>query len=437
MLRGLGGALLPLPWLPSLARATAVPSPEPHPLVIFRVANGVAQALGGAVPESDKFWPSREGPLTAASLGADQRTRSTSELAAHAEGLLMVNGAYAGFPAIAELHAGGGNQLLTAMPPGPPTETIMTYGQGESIDNYVARMNPDVNRGEPLTLFTGRRSGFGEEILSYRGPNDLRAAEDDPWSVYVRLTGGNLPARERRSVNDLVLEQLRDLLGSSQLSAEDRAKLELHTESVWDFEGLCARLASESEVGLEELSGLSRLDDHRITFARMHADVLALALSCDLARAATLQVGDRTDLTQYTILGEKLASYHSISHRQSPDDVIRHALIDRLHLQTFGYLLDQLEARGLLERSVVCFVSELGHGVSHTYHRQPWIIAGRGDGTLRTGAYLRLPEFTHNRLLNTLITATGLRTSDGGPITDFGDPSLDPGLVDEMVAVPV
>jgi hypothetical protein len=82
-------------------------------------------------------------------------------------------------------------------------------------------------------------------------------------------------------------------------------------------------------------------------------------------------------------------------------------------------------------------VSELGHGVTHTYHRQPWIIAGQGDGTLRTGAYLKLPEFTHNQLLNTLITATGLRTPEGGAITDFGDPSLEPGLVDELVAVPV
>jgi hypothetical protein len=436
-LRGVGGVVLPLPFLPSVARATAVPSRDPHPLVVFRVANGVAQALNfDGVQESDKFWPSRAGALSTEGLGEDVG-QSTSVLAPYASRLMMVNGAYAPFPPQAELHAAGGNQLLTAMPPGPPTHTVMTYAQGESIDNYVARMNPDVNRGEPLTLFTGRRSGFGSEILSYRGPNDLRSAEDDPWSVYVRLTGGEVSVGERRSVNDHVLEQLRALMSSSQLGEADRKRLEQHTESIWDFETLCGRLAAEAEVGMEELSGLSRLDDYRLTFARLHADVIALALSCDLARAATLQIGDRTDLTQYTIRGEKLATYHSISHRQAEDDAVRHAAIDRLHLEAFRYLLDQLASRDVLDRSVVCFVSELGHGVTHTYHRQPWVIAGRGDGTLRTGVYLELPEFTHNQLLNTLITATGLRTPEGGAITDFGDPSLEQTLCDAMVAVPV
>ncbi|MCA9489847.1 MAG: DUF1552 domain-containing protein [Myxococcales bacterium] len=432
MLKGLGGVVLPLPLLASLP-ARGADRGDPHPLVIVRQGNGVAQ---GNAAEGDSFWPTQEpGPFTSDSLRA-QGSQSTAVLARFAEHLLMVRGTYAPFPALAERHAAGGNQLLTAMPPGPPTHTIMTYAQGESVDNLVARLQPHINGGEPLTLFTGGRAGMGEEILSYRGPNDLRAAEDDPWSVYKRLTGGAGSPDQRRSVNDFVLDQLRDLSGSSQLSAEDRLRLERHTDAIRDFEVLCDRLSSQVETGMAGLSGLGTLDENRITMARLHCEILAIALECDLVRAVTLQVGDRTDLTQYTIDGTKLREFHSISHReQGPEDFELHRSIDRMMLtDVYGYLLNRLEERGILKRSVVVWVSELGDGVNHDYIDLPWMIAGRGDGTLLNGGYVRAANRTHNKMLNTLITATGLRAADGGPWTTFGDASLEPGLLDTAVS---
>ncbi|MCB9697099.1 MAG: DUF1552 domain-containing protein [Alphaproteobacteria bacterium] len=432
MLKGLGGVVLPLPLLTSLP-ARGAERGDPHPLVIVRQGNGVAQ---GNADEGDSFWPTQSpGPITTEGL-RQQASQSTAVLARFAPDLLMVRGTSATFPALAERHAAGGNQLLTAMPPGAPTHTIMTYARGESVDNLVARLQPQVNGGEPLTLFTGGRAGMGEEVLSYRGPDDLRAAEDDPWSVYKRLTGGAGSPDQRRSVNDFVLDQLRELSASSQLSAEDRLRLERHTDSVRDFEVLCGKLASQYETTMEGLSGLGTLDENRITMARLHCEILALALECDLVRAATLQVGDRTDLTQYTIDGVKLRQFHSISHReQGPADYDLHRSIDRMMLtDVYGYLLNRLEERGILQRSVVVWVSELGDGVTHDFNDLPWMIAGRGDGTLINGGYVRAANKSHNKLLNTLITATGIRAADGGPWTTFGDPSLEPGLLDTAVS---
>ena len=80
--------------------------------------------------------------------------------------------------------AGGGNQLLTAARCGPLTDTVMTLAMGESIDNWIARQS-DINGGQPLTLYAGRRDNYGEECLSYRGPQLLRGAESDPFAVYV------------------------------------------------------------------------------------------------------------------------------------------------------------------------------------------------------------------------------------------------------------
>ena len=57
-----------------------------------------------------------------------------------------------------------------------------------------------------------------------------------------------------------------------------------------------------------------------------------------------------------------------------------------------------------------------------------------GDGTLAQGRFVDGGGVTHNQVLNTLITATGLRTASGGPIADFGDDSLAGGLLPEMLA---
>jgi hypothetical protein len=58
--------------------------------------------------------------------------------------------------------------------------------------------------------------GYINEVLSYRGPKDLRAADRNPWSVYTKMVGitqlpeeliAQIKAR-RTSVNDLLREQM-------------------------------------------------------------------------------------------------------------------------------------------------------------------------------------------------------------------------------------
>lgn len=67
--------------------------------------------------------------------------------------------------------------------------------------------------------------------------------------------------------------------------------------------------------------------------------------------------------------------------------------------------------------------------MTHTYRNIPWVVAGRGDGLLRQGVYVDAGDQPHNRLLNTLISATGL-----GLVEDFGDPELAPGILSELTA---
>ena len=433
------GLLVPIPLLPSLhgcgKRAGDDALERGHPLVVVRIGSGVAQEDGD---EPEMFWPTELGSLTKEKMLGDDRL--TGELADFADRLLMVRGTRFAFGATREVHAGGGNQLLTGAQPGPPTETVMTYAMGESIDNWIARQT-DVNGGEPLTLYAGRRDDYGEEVLSYRGPLELRGAESDPWRVYRRLIGADGAPEMRDSVNEVILGELSALMGNAQLSSEDRVKLELHTDAVRDFEVMSGRLSADIEAAMRDSVGLSADDAHSLDVARLHCDLIALVLDGGRARSVTLQVGDRLDNAQYTIWGQKLPKYHTLSHRLVVDDELgvfessqqMHAEVNRLHLQVFHYLLERLDERGLLDKSVVVLTSDVATG-SHRYDQVPWIIAGAGDGTLKQGAYVDAGDVTHNKLLNTLLTATGHRAEDGGPITDFGDESLEGGVVDEMLA---
>lgn len=134
--------------------------------------------------------------------------------------------------------------------------------------------------------------------MSYRGPSQLRPAESDPWSVYQRLTGAGGAVGLRRSVNDLVLDQLHHLIAHPRLSQEDAQRLE-QTQSVRDFELLSGRLSASRWREMKELAGRYSDDPVALDVARPHCDLLALSMASGVITAGTLQIGDRLDRANY------------------------------------------------------------------------------------------------------------------------------------------
>ncbi|MEM9491945.1 MAG: hypothetical protein AAGC55_22560, partial [Myxococcota bacterium] len=100
-LRGLGGAMVALPFLDSVrflgeGRARAAGEERTVYSVFVRQGNGVQQRLDSR-GEPERFWPSSLGSLTRDSLLADSG-RTVSELADYADKLLMVRGTRFAFP---------------------------------------------------------------------------------------------------------------------------------------------------------------------------------------------------------------------------------------------------------------------------------------------------------------------------------------------------
>jgi hypothetical protein len=155
-----------------------------------------------------------------------------------------------------------------------------------------------------------------------------------------------------------------------------------------------------------------------------------------------LQIGDGNDATEYTVDGQRLPSFHQVSHRIYGDGdegdpivgaVDMHHGIDRLFLQQFDHLLTRLEGYGLLDQSIAVHTNDLGTP-THGYRDIPWVIVGGGGGFLKQGQFVDVGGVTHNQLLSTLINAAGLRNGSGGYVDDFGDASLASGVLSELIA---
>jgi hypothetical protein len=459
-LRGAAGVVVALPLLESFPRrqAEAQATPPFRFAIFVRQANGVQQKNGS---EPERFWPQALGPLTTASLQA-ATDRTLSELAAYADKLLVVRGCKHNFGGSGCGHADGGLQCLTAArADGKNGNTSLAMG--ESIDNRIVRALKPAG-SEPLNLYAGRKGGFLDDVLSYRGAKDRRAAETNPYNAYQRLFGlpdasGDAQSKlytQRKSVNDLVREQMQALMTRSDLSSHDAERLKLHFDAIRDLE---VKLGCHLDnARFTEIKGLdpkrATADENIETVLRMHMDIIALAMSCGLSPAVTLQIGSGNDGTQYMIDGVRQERFHHISHRINSDGssgdpipgaVDKHHKIDRLFAGYFKYLIDQLikyptPTGTLLDEGVAVWLNDLATGPPHSGTNIPYVCAGNAGGFLKTGQYVDAGDVnanryvTHNKFLNTIGAAVGVKNASGGPLDDFGDPELQKGLIPQMLA---
>jgi hypothetical protein len=461
VLKGVGGAVLALPFLEGLAPRGARAGMESNKFAIFfRQANGVAQAQGNDEigDEPDRFWPTAGGALSPATMEG----RAVDELSDHAGQLLMLrNVNYEGYD-YGDGHANGCMQALTARGPVVSGAGGDSEASGESIDH---RIGAELNQGgrDSLFLFAGQGGGWlNGGSISYRGPNNRRSAIYDPWSAYETVSGGDTGMSDaarmqlverQRSVNDLVGAQLTSLLSRPQLSTEDRRRLDLHLSSIRDLEvALTCRASEDLERMIEGMApGYDSNDgDDTLRTARLHMEVAALAVACGYTTSVAIQVGVGNDgHTRYhhPESGEPMENYHYISHRRSSHDSsgtviagsdLLHHYVDRQFAQTFKHLLDRLSAyampdgNNLLHHGVAIWYNDNSNGPPHSVQGVPWILGGSCNGYFKQGEVVELGgrDVNLRRLLHTIATGVGVTSS----LDDFGDPSLPGGLLPELMA---
>jgi hypothetical protein len=243
----------------------------------------------------------------------------------------------------------------------------------------------------------------------------------------------------RKSIHDLVRDELKALMANSRLSAADRLRLQHHFDSIRDMEntmdGMGTDMANRCTWEGVEVTKLQALENFVFKtdgmiedIVRLHMSLVALAFACNYNRTATLQWGDGTDETHYqTPSALELGwTFNQICHRimsdsatgNNPTAALAHAEIDVVRMKTLAAGLDHFKARGLQDKSFVLWMNGLGECPSDSTRNVPHIIWGNGGGYLKQGTYVDAANVNNNRILNALISAAIQDT--GETVENFG-----------------
>jgi hypothetical protein len=267
--------------------------------------------------------------------------------------------------------------------------------------------------------------------------------EDDPQKVFNRLfmdaTGDTAAIaalkQQRKSVLDFVLRDFDRL--NARLGAEDRQKLDSHATTVRALEASLEKLGNDLDCEVPSSPPTVNLDpvdcvqDGRPakcygdfpTLGQAQMDLLVLALACDMTRVVTLQWSTAESTIFHKWLNVR-GEHHLMSHDAvgNRNDLIK---ISTWYAERFAYLLAALkqttDADGpLLDSSVVLWANELSDGDIHNRRDLGWIIAGKGNGAIRTG---RSVQYGRSTTTNQLFAS--LMTMFGSPTDSFGAPEYD------------
>jgi hypothetical protein len=481
VLRGAGGLMLGLPMLETfMPRKASAQTATRSPFVLIVVGdNGVVQAgvSLSVSSEPEKFWPTATGTLTTASMTSDKATRSTGELAAYADKLLIVKGVNLPFSSNGCSHSAADAQILTAAK--ITTGSTNCKATGISVDTAIAKAKNPAGR-DPLVMHAGMFSpgGTGFDIpgyVSYVTPQQPRVYIDSPYKAYQAIIGavGNgttttsaqqLALQQRaarsKSINDILRPQIQALLNRTDLSQSDHARLDQHLTAIRDIEVGMTTMTTTMTIPDADVATMKANDGKpydqsiRDTSVKLFMELMAFSAAADYSRVAVLKIGDRIDDHVYTYNGQS-AKFHDVSHRQVANAIDFHHYLDRMMLNYYKYLLDTLSTYNtptgpLLDQGVTIYCNQCATG-AHSFSNIPWIQAGTANGYFKKGQHIVVGSGQQpggsqdgkggdgsvsgiNKMMNTLLTAAGVTKSGGAPTDDFGDSSLPKGLFTEMLA---
>jgi hypothetical protein len=450
-LRGVGGVTLALPALETFL------SPRAFAQQAAKVYTAFMCEQNGTVPE--RFYPSGLGALTPQTMMGS----AVEDLIPHAADIMVVRGInWTHGNGVGCGHSSGCNTSLTA-----------SRATGSANRSLPTRESADVRIGallkrDPLNLYSGKKSSYLGDAFTYNTEGKVRPADNNPFNAYSRLTGldramaatpGLAPqfAARQKSVNDLVRVQLNDLLKRTDLSMEDRRRLDVHLTSVRDLEMTMTNpVEPVGPVGNAEIAAqVMQLKDAFDTDAAMEnatraqLSIIALAFAADQAQVATLQVGGGNSSMKFMVDGKLTPSHHFVSHHvlsdgasgtPIPNATDLHFKITRIHSRFFKHFVETLKAfktvdgRTLLDASGAVWMNSLSNGPPHGTNNVPHVIAGGANGFLKKGVHIDAAGARNSQFLNTMITAALGGRSAATPVMNFGDPGVPTGFITAMLA---
>lgn len=431
-LRGLGVALA-LPLMETMGWAD-----QPKGAIYkLPVRLGFMYMPHGVIME--RFWPTDPSKFLSAPPPILEPLRPVLDQCLVMKGISGVpNAPFNGAPHALEL-----STWLTATLPDSDTRAVVNIAisADQIAANYVGAFTPlpSLELATMPQTHKENQDGLNEAYYShcsYRGPTQPLPAEINPRAVLKRLfqcrekgQGGAAPTAADaldRSMLDLVLGGARDLRG--KLSYADQRKLDEYLDSVRSVERRIAAIqfrqieASKAAAGISTTSRAATDSapieikipegDKRSQYMQVMCDLTVLAFQTDLTRVSTF-IGSTPNGVSYPELGFS-DEHHSVTHHNyEATKLDKVAKINAFNVSQFAYMVKRMhslkEGNGtLLDNCIMMWGSGLEDGNKHSRANLPFIIAGKGGGTLKTGRFLPDTKGNQGDLLGTLLTCAGI-----------------------------
>jgi hypothetical protein len=271
---------------------------------------------------------------------------------------------------------------------------------------------------------------------SFRSPTQPVPAEINPRNVLNRLfnkkeqhfRGGGasqMSSLDQRML-DLVLGGARELRRT--LPVPDQRKLDEYLDSVRSVERRIVAIESRQKEAALEKAGVAsskRNDsdsppieikipegDKRSEYMQVMCDLAVLAFQTDTTRVCTY-IGSTPNGVSYPELGFNYPHHSQTHHNNEPDKVSKVAAITAFNIEQFAYMVKKMHALRegdgtLLDNCIMMWGSGLEDGNKHTRENLPFILAGRGGGSIHTGRFLAESRGNQGDLLTTLLTCAGI-----------------------------
>lgn len=409
-LRGLGGATLAIPALPSLlvgAEARAQAAVSNKLFVAFSSAYGGTWATNFfpslASPEASKTYAGRVVRKKALTVDASGRLSEVLQSGGLTQKLASKMNLLQGidFPFAVNHHWAGGLGNYGSCDTPSPIGANLQANPRPTIDQVIAHSSAFYPSLQGVTQRSVFATDWGKLSYRYKDPTN-KAAGVEPlpylrgptalWDmVFKDYNAGPAP---RPAILDLVKADYARLKANPRLGSEDKKRLEGHLQRVSDIErrtavtSVCGKPPRPTDPPNPKCGDPA----NNANYYRAYQDVLIAALDCGLTRVATLLFDGNVSTFGATC---DSAWHQEVSHltaEPGPQAQMVAAFRKQFSevILPFVSKMDSIvdmQGQSLLDRSLVMWVHEHGSR-SHGIENVPVVTLGSAGGAMRTGQHI-------------------------------------------------
>ncbi|HXF26330.1 MAG TPA: DUF1552 domain-containing protein [Bryobacteraceae bacterium] len=311
---------------------------------------------------------------------------------------------------------------------------------GISVDQIAARKVGDQTRFASIELGCEDSRTVGDcdsgyscaytNSIAWRTPSSPLPPETNPRAVFERLfgtdTGLDPKTRAqrmayRKSILDLVQDRTQSLMGN--LGNSDRRKVDEYLYAIREIEKRIESAERDPHPVKPSIEDPAGIPVAFSDYVKLMYDLQVVAFQTDMTRVATLVIAREGSVRTYGEIGIPDPHHPLSHHRGNPEWIEKLVRINTFHASMFAYFLGKLKAAPdgdgtLLDHSMLVYGSGISDGNRHTHEDLPVLLAGRGNGSLKTGRHIAFDKETPvTNLYLTLLDRMGVEAETIGDST--------------------